>query len=408
MPAGITESPQKPPISGVGLLYLDFVITGVVMTLLGPLLPMLSARWGLNDAQAGYLFTAQFAASIGGMLLSSVLVERFGYRITILFSLLVMAVGVGALSRADWMFGIISVCIFGLGFGMNTPAVNLRIARTNPHRAASALNLLNSCWGVGAMACPLLVASVQRSHHIPQFLYGTAIGLVALAAYISAVRFTADGRAAVETNGKAPQSSIRSTIWNNRLLPTVAGLFFIYVGTENSLGGWVASYARRIDAHALWAITPSFFWGALLLGRFSAPLVLRHIRETRLATAGVALAAVGILTLIAAKAMPAVMMGAAISGLGLSSVFPISVSLLTNWFGDLAPRISGLIFSCGNFGGAVLPWAVGALSTHFGSLKVGFMVPLVGALSMVVFYLAHGNLRDVKDHLVPVSHPSDS
>ncbi len=388
MPAGITESPKKQPISGVGLLYLDFVITGVVMTLLGPLLPILSARWALNDAQAGYLFTAQFAASIGGMLSSSVLVGRFGSRITILFSLIVMAVGVGALSRVNWTFGIISVCIFGLGFGINTPAVNLRIARTNPHRAASALNLLNSCWGVGAMACPLLVASVQRSHHIPHFLYGTAIGLIVLAAYISAVRFTGDGAARGDTNAKAPHS----TIWSNRLLPTVAGLFFIYVGTENSVGGWVASYARRIDAHALWAITPSFFWGALLLGRFSAPLALRHIRETRLATAGVALAAAGIVTLIAAKAMPTIIVGAAISGLGLSSVFPISVSLLTSWFGDVAPRISGLIFSCGNFGGAVLPWAVGALSTHFGSLRVGFMVPLVGALSMVVFYIAHANL----------------
>jgi fucose permease len=257
------------------------------------------------------------------------------------------------------------------------------------------------------MACPLLVASVQRSHYIPQFLYGTAIGLIALAAYISSVRFAADGTAMVETNVKAPQSSIRKKIWNNRLLPTVAGLFFIYVGTETAVGGWVASYARRIDTHALWAITPSFFWGALLLGRFSAPLALRHIRETRLATAGVALAAVGILMLIAAKAMPTIMVGAAISGLGLSSVFPISVSLLTNWFGETAPRISGLIFSCGNLGGAVLPWAVGALSTHFGSLRAGFTVPLVGALSMVVFYLSHGEFSIVDEPLAPSSPTSE-
>jgi fucose permease len=382
---------QKHPISGVSLLYLDFVITGVVMTLLGPMLPMLSAKWGLNDAQAGYLFTAQFAASMGGMLLSSVMVERFGYRITLLFSLLVMAVGVAALARANWIFGLISVCIFGLGFGINTPAANLRIARTNPGKAASALNLLNSCWGVGAMACPLLVASVQRSRHTSQFLYGTAIPLVALAICMSAVRFTADGNAPLEIHVEVA----RSKIWNNRLLPVVAGLFFIYVGTEASVGGWVASYARRIDSHTLWAITPSFFWGALLVGRFSAPLALRHIRETKLAAAGVALAAVGVMTLLAAKAIPLIMVGAAISGLGLSSVFPISVSLLTHWFGETAPRISGLIFSCGNFGGAVLPWAVGALSTHFGSLRAGFMVPLVGALSMLVFYLAHGNLNEL-------------
>ncbi|MGH9511716.1 MAG: MFS transporter [Terriglobales bacterium] len=387
MPLSADLPPDKHPVSGVSLLYMDFVITGVVMTLLGPMLPMLSARWALNDVQAGYLFTAQFAASMGGMLLSSVLVERYGYRITLLFSLLVMAAGVAALARANWMFGLVSVCIFGLGFGINTPAANLRIARTNPTRSASALNLLNSCWGIGAMACPLLVASVQRSRHTSQFLYGTAAALIALGAYLLAVRFTLDGKGESESQASIPQSGV----WNNSLLPIVAGIFFIYVGTESSIGGWVASYARRIDSRALWAITPSFFWGALLLGRFSAPLALRRVRETSLATAGLALAAVGVLTLLAAKGMPMVMVGAAISGLGLSSVFPISVSLLTHWFGDTAPRISGAIFSGGNLGGAVLPWVVGALSTHFGSLRAGFMVPLLGSLSMLAFYISRGN-----------------
>jgi fucose permease len=380
---------QKHPVSGVSLLYLDFVLTGVVMTLLGPMLPMLSARWALNDAQAGYLFTAQFAASIGGMLLSSILVERFGYRMTLLCSLLVMAVGVAALARANWIFGLISVCVFGLGFGINTPAANLRIARTNPDKAASALNLLNSSWGVGAMASPLLVASVQHSRHTSQFLYCTAAALIGLAAYMWAVRFTMDGTVTSEKHVEVS----RSKIWGNRSLPIIAGLFFIYVGTENAVGGWVASYARRIDSHALWAITPSFFWAALLLGRFSAPLALRHVRETRLATAGVALASLGVVTLLAARATPMIMVGAAISGLGLSSVFPINVSLLSQWFGETAPRISGAIFSCGNFGGAVLPWAVGAMSTHFGSLRTGFMIPLLGSLSMLIFYLVHGNSR---------------
>jgi fucose permease len=380
MSSSATVSTRKEPIGGVGLLYLDFVITGVVMTLLGPMLPILSVRWALNDSQAGYLFTAQFAVSIVGMLSSSVLVKRFGYRIILLFSLVIMALGVAALAHANWTFGLVAVCVFGLGFGINTPAANLRIARTNPEKSASALNLLNSCWGIGAMACPL-----QRSRHTAEFLYGTSAALIALAAYISVVRFTGDGKITL----RSPEIS-QANVWRNGFLPIVAVLFFVYVGTENSVGGWVASYARRIDPRALWAITPSFFWGALLLGRFSAPLALRRVHETKLAAAGVATAAVGVLILLAAKTLPVIMFGAAISGLGLSSVYPISVSLLSRWFGDAAPRISGAIFACGNFGGAVLPWVVGALSTHLGSLRAGFAVPLVGALSMLVFYSAQG------------------
>ncbi len=287
MPAMLDNSVQKES-AGVGLIYLDFVITGVVMTLLGPMLPLLSARWILNDTQAGYLFMAQFAASIGGMLSSGLLVNRFGYRITLLFSLSVMAAGVAMLARANWMFGLVSVCVFGAGFGVNTPAANLRIARTNPLKAASALNLLNSCWGIGAMACPLLVAAAQRSRHVSLFLYGTSISLVALAVCLGRVRFTSDGPVLSEVQ----IGGSKTKTWDHHLLPIIAVLFFVYVGTENCVGGWVASYARRIDSHALWAMTPSFFWGALLFGRFTAPLVLRHVRETKLATLGVGMAAV--------------------------------------------------------------------------------------------------------------------
>jgi fucose permease len=85
--------------------------------------------------------------------------------------------------------------------------------------------------------------------------------------------------------------------------------------------------------------------------------------------------------------MSPLVLGASLAGLGLSSVYPISVSLLTQWFGRAAVRVSGGIFAIGNLGGAVLPWLVGLLSTRSGSLRLGFVVPLVGAMSMLVFYL---------------------
>ena len=46
------------------IAYIGFALTGIVTTMLGPLLPALKVRWGLTDAQAGYLFAAQFAASV--------------------------------------------------------------------------------------------------------------------------------------------------------------------------------------------------------------------------------------------------------------------------------------------------------------------------------------------------------
>ena len=48
------------------LVHIAFVLTGVVTTFLGPLLPALALRWRLVDAQTGSFFAAQFTASIVG------------------------------------------------------------------------------------------------------------------------------------------------------------------------------------------------------------------------------------------------------------------------------------------------------------------------------------------------------
>jgi fucose permease len=370
-------------VKGTAFIHVDFVLTGVVMTMLGPILPLLSARWSLNDTQAGYLFTAQFATSVIGVLLSGVCMERFGHRWTLLAGLLLMAVGVGSLAQAGWNFGLVAVALFGAGTGLTTPTGNLFISDSNPGNRASALNLLNASWGIGAVGCPFVLAAMQRAGLVPVFFYGLAAGFVLLAVYLSSIR--------MGEHLTPRQTPATAAVWKSRFVPIIGALFFIYVGTETSVGGWVASYAQRIDSgsSAFWAMTPSFFWGALLIGRALAPLPLRRFRETSVATAGLLLAAVGVTVLLAAKTMAPVVVGASLSGLGLAPVFPITISMMSHWFGEVSARVSGVLFSFANFGGATLPFLVGATSTHFGSLKTGLIVPLVGACVMLMLYLAN-------------------
>jgi FHS family glucose/mannose:H+ symporter-like MFS transporter len=213
-----------------------------------------------------------------------------------------------------------------------------------------------------------------------------AAALSALAGWLSCVNFANDTPR--NTSNRCPTPA--SGVLNRRSIAIVAGLFFIYVGTETCMGGWIAAYARRLDSgsRAFWAVTPSFFWGALLLGRLLAPIALRHLREIRLAICGVTLAFFGLLMLLAAKTLALVVGGATLTGLGLASIYPINVSLLSHWFGELATRVSGLVFAVGSLGGGILPWLVGLLSTRFASLRVGFIVPWVGTVAMLAFYLA--------------------
>jgi MFS transporter, FHS family, glucose/mannose:H+ symporter len=381
----LDPEPKSSSIKGTAFVHVDFVLTGVVMTMLGPMLPVFSRQWLLNDTQSGYLFVAQWVSATIGMYFSAILQQRYGYRKTLMAGLVLMIAGLLGLGQPHWILGIIFVGIYGAGTGVNTPAANLMTAEANPGRSAAALNLLNSSWGIGAMVCPFIIAAAVRSHRTPLFLYGLAAALMALTICMSLVRFAADY--VQPQAGKLSDS--RASIWTFQLGLVIA-LFFTYVGTETAVGGWIASYARRIDpeARSLWAIMPAFFWGTLLVGRALAPIALRYARATSVARAGVTVAAFGVCILLAAKSITLVMIGAGVAGLGLASIFPINVSLLPHWFGTNSRRTSGVIFSLSNFGGAALGWLVGALSSHFGSLRIGFMVPLAGALAMLAFYLS--------------------
>jgi len=375
------------PRSGTTLIHVGFVLTGVMTTLLGPTLPILSARWSLNDAQAGYLFTSQFASSIIGVAISSWLIQRRGYRLTLLLGMVLMGIGAGSLAAANWGVGLTSVGVYGAGDGVTSATANLLISELNPTRRAAALNLLNFSWGIGAVGCPFLVAILQRANRMTVFWYGMALLLALEALCLALIRLPT-----LRSETRRPGTS---RIWKTRLFPILGALFFVYVGTETSLGGWIASYARRIDVGpgTFWVMTPSFFWGTLLVGRATAPLLLRRMRETSLASAGLVLSCVGVAVLLAAHGMTSIVLGAALAGLGLSSVFPINISLISRWFGDEGVRFGGVMFALAGLGGATLPRLVGLFSVQTGNLKAGLVVPFLGSATMLVLYLANRAAR---------------
>jgi len=382
---------RKFPITtdGTVLLHIDFLITGIVMTFLGPMLPSLALRWSLNDAQSGSLIFAEFFSSMLGMLLSGVAVESLGYRKTLMIGLTLMPIGVALLAFCPWLWGILCIGIFGVGYGITTPAGNLRTAEINPARSASALSVINAAWGIGAMSSPFLADLALRLDQPRLFFFGTAFALGLLLSAFALSRFVPDTHAEVGQPG-----SEQTSLWQIRILPLICVLFFLYVGAETCFGNWVAMYARRMapSDHSIGTRMPAFFWGALLAGRAVAPVALKFTRETTIASLGLVLALAGGGALVSARSMEFIATGSVLAGLGLASIYPISVSLLSGWFGKTSRRVSGAVFGSGNIGGALMPLMVGGISTITGSLRMGFIVPLLGVVFMLGFYLLQGSL----------------
>jgi len=363
-----------------------FVPVGIVTVLLGPMLPALSLRWSLNYAQAGSLFTIQFAASTLGVAFSGVLVQRLGFRSAIVAGLIPMSVGVSALAANSHFFGILGITAYGIGLGLSIPACNLLVAEVNPERRSAALNLLNFSWSVGAVACPFLIGAAAARNEVPALLYTIAVAMLLIAAVVA--RMGGERKRFAASVPPALPRTVPTINWGDPVLVVFCGLFFLYVGVENAVGGWAASYAKHIagPASTFAVMTSSFFYIALMVGRWLAPQLLRSLPEVKLARSGLVLACLGMLGLLASRTMTGVVSSVAVAGLGLSAVYPITISLLSETFGSAASRAGSVMFTMANLGGASLPWLVGFSSTRFGNLKAGLTVPLIAGVLTVILY----------------------
>jgi FHS family glucose/mannose:H+ symporter-like MFS transporter len=389
----MNNSPGKPHSAANAVLCAAFILTGIVNTMLGPLLPTLSRHWGLSDVQGGEFFTAQFLASIVGVLASSLLTPRRGPAFSLGAGFLLMAVGTWTLFAGSWRMGLAAAACFGCGLGLDIPTVNLLVSNLNITRRASALSLINMAWGVGAVLCPLLLLWGRHAGKETLVLQLLAVALLLLAVILWRTFNNIGG----ERGAKSVADGSERWHWSDWSVILLGATFFLYVGCETAVGGWSASHAKRIGGDGgAWLMVPSLFWFLLMAGRGVAPILLRRVPEMQLARAGLLLATVGTGAFLWLHNTAALALAAAVAGLGFSCVFPIAISVLSSQFEPFAAELAGPMFALAGLGGAVLPWLVGFVSTRASSLRVGLLVPLAACFAMIACNILLSRLQGWK------------
>lgn len=361
---------------------LAFIPTGILTTLLGPMLPLLIARWTLNDTRAGNLFLIQFLSSVVGVQLSGVLLSRLGFRPAFLSGLLLMAIGATTLYAGPVWLGMASVAVYGLGLGFLVPTDSLLIAEISADSRTSAVSLLNFFWGVGAVSCSLMVAWAAAHKLLPFFLGSVSLFLVALAFAMRGLPFPS---AATSENRAPPWREIARSpaFW------LFAAVFFLYPGAETAVGGWIGSYVSRLGPYeaSIAPVMPAFFWAALTVGRALGTLFLSYVPEQRVLRTGFATASAGIVLMLWSSNLAGVIAGALITGLSFATLYPITVARLSQRFGIAARSIGALMFSLASVGPAVISWLVGIISQSSGSLRTGLALPLGATVILLLIHL---------------------
>jgi len=368
------------PKSALAAVAGTFLLMGVLAAAYGPLLEHLARRFGIGLAEAGGVFSAHFAGALIGVLVSMWAMERVTGRTAIWVALGCLAAGCAGIALAPtWPAFLVGVLVVGLGFGGLDLGLNQLVAHSEGARRTAVLNALNSAYGFGSVAGPILISRLGQDHLTA--LYGAAallaVVLIPAGAGIRgrlpvAARSSSPGEAAVNRGG-------------GMLIAIFLVAFAVYVGVETGIGGWMPSHLESLGIRSLDAASlTSGFWLAIAIGRLLAALIPERVSPRAVVISGSALAAVALLAALNDRAAPLAYIAA---GLAIAPIFPTALV----WLAKLRPgdsRATSWMFPAIMVGGGIIPPSIGVAIAFLGIGSTPAVLSAVAVVSLAAFALA--------------------
>lgn len=340
-------------------------VFGIVMALLGAILPVVSDRIRFDLTLAGVLFLAMNFAMLVSMLGLGPLMDRFGKKPALVAGSLLVAAALALIAGApSYRVLAAGILLLGAGGGALNGATNTLVAdlHEDPREKNSALNLLGVFFGFGALFLPFVIASLLETFGLLPIL-ALAIALsLAPAALSLALAFPppkhAGGLPLAETGRLA----------RNPLVLLFGFLLFFQSGNEFIMGGYTSTYLVREVGMSISSASYllAAYWGAIMLARAISSRLLLRVRGPVVVLLSAAGSALGVLLLISARSAGFAAFAVVLVGLSFASIYPTVLGLAGSRFAAWSGTVFGILFAIALTGGMILPWAVGRLAQAFG------------------------------------------
>ena len=364
-----------------------FIALGLTAASLGPTLTDLANNTRAALSHISYGFTARALGYLLGSFLGGRLYDRRPGNPVMGTMLLLMALSMALVPIIPVLWVLIAMLLFlgmfegALDVGGNTLLVWLHGEKVGPY-----MNALHFFFGVGAFLSPIVVArTLAASGGITWAYWVLALLIVPVA--VALLRLPSPSSPADErtTPGGEPAVAPRRT--SGLLVTLIAAFFFLYVGSETSFGGWIATYAKAINLGdaATAAYLTSVFWGALTLGRLlSIPLAVR-LRPRTLLLGDLLGCLLSVLVVIAWPSVPAALwIGTFGAGFSMASIFPTMISFAGRHM-TTTGKTTAWFFVGGSSGGMLIPWLIGQWFESTGPQVTVFMVLASLLLNLAMF-----------------------
>jgi FHS family glucose/mannose:H+ symporter-like MFS transporter len=388
-PPMMTRTGQTNP-TPVGVRRLVFsawagiFVFGLVMAILGAILPSLFERIVFNKSEAGNLFFFMNLAMLGMSVVFGPVVDRFGYRVFLAFCSLLVAVSFLLFTLAPtYSLLIAAAVLLGVGGGGLNGGSNALTSDLNPENRSAALNLLGIFFGFGALLIPLLIGTLLGILGLHAILVvATVLSLIPFAFFLL-LRFPP----AKQAQGFLLRQAAR--VVGSPLLWLCGLLLFFQSGNEFTMGGWISTYLNeqfRFSPMTA-SLVLSGYWGTMMLGRLIiSRRLVRVLKNETLVLASAALALAATALVVAAPTGQLAALGVVLTGFGFAAIFPTTLAIAGEAFSDLTGTAFSVICMIALAGGMTAPWLTGKVADASG-LRNGLLIPVVSCALIILIQL---------------------
>lgn len=355
-------------------------VFGIVMAILGAIMPSLFERIQFNKSEAGNLFFSMNLAMLVMSLFFGPIVDRFGFKIFLIICCILVAFSLLLFTAASSYPVILGAAILiGFGGGGLNGGTNALTSDIHPEKRSSALNLLGIFFGFGALTIPFLIGALLE--HIGLSYILVLATLLSLIPFFMFLIFTFP-----KPKHEQGFPLLRAAhVVKSPLLWFCGFLLFFQSGNEFTIGGWISTYLN--ESFGITAKTSSFllagYWAAVMGGRLASSKVLRILRNEKLILLSAMVSLIAAVTLVVSPSRFLAGLSAILIGLGFAAIFPTTLAIV----GEAFPLFSGTAFSVvfvvALLGGMTSPWLTGKIAYAY-SLKQGMFIPVINC-SMIIF-----------------------
>jgi len=361
---------------------LGMLVFGVVLTALGAILPSVITRFSLARTEAGGLLSLMSLGILAGSLVFGPIVDRYGYRVPLVASAGLVALGLEGIAFAPDL-GLLrgGVLVVGFAGGVINGGTNALVADISAGERSAGLSLLGVFFGLGALGVPLVIGALLGRLPAETVLAGIGALVLLPLAFVAVTPFPAPKQA----QGFPVTSGLR--LLREPALLAFGGLLFLQSGIEITLGGWTSSFFKEelalVEGRAV--VLLSLYWLAMTLARLLLGGLLKRAAPAFVLRGAIGVALLGSLALLSAHGPALAAAGIALAGAGLAAGFPVVLGFVGDRFANLSGTAFSIALVMALCGGTLLPYVTGVLADAAG-LRLSFaVVPAALALQAVLF-----------------------